>query len=94
MRSTAAGSRTLNSLSGLLAEKRAPKAVFRELMSVMVAVDAFSQIYTNPLLSTHVYGALAFDDYGLELIETTGSFEQVVHRNAPGFMGRISFAKG
>lgn len=78
---------------GLLAEKRAPDAVFGELMGVMVAVDAFSQIYTNPLLSTHVYGTLAFDDYGLELIETTGSLEDLVWRNAPGFAGRISFAR-
>jgi prostaglandin-endoperoxide synthase 2 len=78
---------------GLLAEKRAPDAVFGELMGVMVAVDAFSQIYTNPLLSTHVYGTLAFDEYGLEVIETTTSLEQLVHRNTPGFAGRISFAK-
>ena len=51
----------------------------------MVAVDAFSQILTNPLLASGVYGPQAFSEAGLDIIEDTHSFQQLVLRNcAPG----------
>jgi len=54
-------------------------------MRTMVAVDAFSQILTNPLLATNVYCEQAFSDVGIEIINTTHSFEDIVRRNcAPG----------
>ena len=47
----------------------------------MVAYDAFTQIFSNPLLSRNVYGSDTFTDYGLDLIEKTTSVEVLVNRN-------------
>lgn len=35
----------------------------------MVAYDAFTQIFSNPLLSRHIYGPETFTLYGIALIE-------------------------
>jgi prostaglandin-endoperoxide synthase 2 len=50
----------------------------------MVAVDAFSQILTNPLLSQNVYGPDAFSELGMDVIEKTTSFDMLVERNRMG----------
>ena len=50
----------------------------------MVAVDAFSQILTNPLLSRNIYGADAFSELGLQIIDETKSFDMLVKRNLMG----------
>jgi prostaglandin-endoperoxide synthase 2 len=52
-------------------------------MLAMVAYDAFTQIYTNPLLSTAIYTADTLTAYGLELISTTSSIDTLVRRNLP-----------
>jgi prostaglandin-endoperoxide synthase 2 len=49
----------------------------------MVAYDAFTQIYTNPLLSTAIYTVDTLTSYGLELITTTSSIDMLVRRNLP-----------
>ena len=61
----------------------------------MVAVDAFTHIFTNPLLAGQVYAA-AFDgdlaDVG-GLTETTGGFAGLLTRNAaPGTTPTPSFS--
>jgi prostaglandin-endoperoxide synthase 2 len=55
----------------------------------MVAMDAFSQAITNPLLSEHVWGnaknkRLAFTDEGIKTIEGTKRLLDVLKRNSKG----------
>jgi hypothetical protein len=47
---------------GLFAEDPAPGGLFGPLMLAMVAYDAFTQIYTNPLLSMNVFTAETFSE--------------------------------
>jgi prostaglandin-endoperoxide synthase 2 len=52
----------------------------------MVAMDAFSQALTNPLLSEHVWGnpankRLAFTDAGIKAIDETKTLRDVLARN-------------
>jgi prostaglandin-endoperoxide synthase 2 len=76
---------------GLLAEQRDDDEVMGNLMEVMVGLDAFSQVYTNPLLSAHVYGTAAFAE-GLDVLQTTASFDDIVRRNGGGAGGAaVSF---
>jgi prostaglandin-endoperoxide synthase 2 len=72
---------------GLFAERIEKNGPLPELVSTMVAMDAFSQALTNPLLSEHVWGnpnnrRLAFTDEGLALIEATTSLRDVLARNS------------
>jgi len=53
------------------------------LMGAMVALDAFSQALTNPLLSQHVFNAATFTDWGMQQIESTNSVYDLVARNVP-----------
>ena len=66
---------------GLFAEQPAPGLLFGDLLNRMVAYDAFTQIYSNPLLSKNVYNHDTFTDYGLALIEKTTSIQVLVNRN-------------
>ena len=66
---------------GLFAQKHAERRLYGDLMYAMVAYDAFTQIYPNPLLSSNVYTARTFTEYGLELIDETNSVEDLVRRN-------------
>ena len=70
---------------GLFAQHHTDASVLPATLNTMVAVDAFSQILTNPLLASGVYGPQAFADEGLAVIDGTNSFQQLVQRNAaPG----------
>ena len=69
---------------GLFAEDPQPGDLFGSLMLVMVACDAFTQIYTNPLLSQAIYTAETLTAYGLGLINTTSSVDALVRRNLLG----------
>jgi len=72
-------------LVGLFAQQHAEDAVLPSTLSAMVSVDAFSQILTNPLLASGIYGPAAFSAEGETEIEATTSLQQVVQRNcAPG----------
>lgn len=66
---------------GLFAQRHDDDALFGDLLNTMVAYDAFTQIYTNPLLSRNVYHAATFTDYGMELIDATESVQDLVKRN-------------
>ena len=52
-------------------------------MGRMVALDAFSQVYTNPLLAARVYNEQTFSPVGMEIIRSTRTLSQVVNRNVP-----------
>lgn len=74
---------------GLFAEPVENNGPLPELISTMVAMDAFSQALTNPLLSKHVWGdaankRLAFTDMGIKVIEQTDSLRHVLERNSTG----------
>jgi prostaglandin-endoperoxide synthase 2 len=70
-------------LVGLFAQNRTGP-VLPGLLNAMVAVDAFSQILTNPLLSQNVYGPDAFSELGMKIIDKTTSFDMLVERNRMG----------
>jgi prostaglandin-endoperoxide synthase 2 len=79
---------------GLFAERTEKNGPLPELVSAMVAMDAFSQALTNPLLSEHVWGnpnnrRLAFTDAGLEVIKSTGRLRDVLLRNSTGLGDRF-----
>jgi len=66
---------------GLFAQKHGKKQLYGDLMYAMVAYDALTQIYTNPLLSRNVYTAHTFTQYGLDLIKKTNTVKELVDRN-------------
>lgn len=84
---------------GLFAEDRVKNSPLPGLLLTMVAVDAFSQALTNPLLSEHVwspdtaqkrqYGFPAkpyddaFTEWGRGQIAATSTLEHILRRNAP-----------
>jgi len=79
---------------GLFAEPRERNGPLPDLILAMVAMDAFSQALTNPLLSEHVFGdpenrKLAFTPAGLAEIEHTRSLHDILARNAGNLAGRF-----
>ena len=68
---------------GLFSEDVATNSPLPSLLRTMVAVDAFSQALTNPLLSEHVWpqGQEVFSKTGWEAIIQTNSLRDVVNRN-------------
>lgn len=79
---------------GLFAEPREKNGPLPDLLLAMVAMDAFSQALTNPLLSEHVYGdpanrILAFTAQGLVEIENTKKLKDILVRNSTGLADRF-----
>lgn len=68
---------------GLFAEESRPRSAVPSLIGRMVALDAFSQALTNPLLSKNVYNEATFSAEGMRIIETTKSLREIVERNVP-----------
>ena len=71
----------LEFLVGLYAETPTGGGLFGELMTAMVAYDAFTQALTNPLLSRNVFGEETFTRYGMDTIRSTRSLDDVWRRN-------------
>ncbi len=69
---------------GLFAEDIRRGSTLPPLMSAMVAVDAFSQALTNPLLDPGVYGEATFSEVGCAVIDATTTLSDVVLRNISG----------
>jgi prostaglandin-endoperoxide synthase 2 len=79
---------------GLFAEPVHNNGPLPELINSMVAMDAFSQALTNPLLSEHVWGdpatrATTFTTQGTSAIETTKTLGDMVNRNCPGHLDDV-----
>lgn len=79
---------------GLFAEPTQKNGVLPDLLQAMVAMDAFSQALTNPLLSEHVWGdetnrRLTFTDEGLGEIARTETLRDIVARNCAGLGNRF-----
>jgi prostaglandin-endoperoxide synthase 2 len=68
---------------GLFAEDVGTNTPLPSLLSNMVALDAFSQALTNPLLSEHVWpmGDKAFSAAGWDAIAKTKNLRDIVERN-------------
>jgi prostaglandin-endoperoxide synthase 2 len=77
---------------GLFAEDTGKNTPLPALLRRMVAVDAFSQALTNPLLSEHVFKPDTFSTLGWDTIQRTGSLRDILERNSPKGTGgaRIS----
>ncbi len=78
---------------GLFAQPRAKNSPLPPLLQSMVAVDAFSQALTNPLLSQHIWNdrdlrEATFTRQGLDAIEATGSLRDIVERTSIGLVDR------
>lgn len=67
---------------GIFAEDYDEFLMMGELMTTMVAYDAFTQALTNPLLARHVFNEDTFTKTGLKLIEATDCFQQILARNS------------
>lgn len=80
---------------GLFAEDRVPNSPLSLSILTMVAVDAFSQALTNPLLSMHVFNPETFTPYGWEQINEVSSLADLVRRNDSrgATLGRIGMAR-
>jgi prostaglandin-endoperoxide synthase 2 len=76
---------------GLFAEEVPTDAVLPGLIGRMVALDAFSQVYTNPLLAPRVYNEQTFSPLGMQIIRSTATLSQVVNRNVPPPQGRDGY---
>jgi prostaglandin-endoperoxide synthase 2 len=69
---------------GIFAEQPgSPSTLLGPLLTKIIAIDAFSQALTNPLLAPRVLNAETFTPLGLRTIERTRSLSDVVHRNTP-----------
>jgi prostaglandin-endoperoxide synthase 2 len=77
---------------GLFAEDMRPHSALPPLMERMVAIDAFSQAYTNPLLSEHVFNANTFSKAGMAIIQETSNLQDVLDRNVPEASGNYQAA--
>jgi prostaglandin-endoperoxide synthase 2 len=69
---------------GLFAEDVRVNGILPTLMATMVAVDAFSQALTNPLLAPKNFNAKTFSDAGMEEIKRTSTLNDIVQRNVAG----------
>jgi prostaglandin-endoperoxide synthase 2 len=77
---------------GLFAEDAIHNSPLPPLMMRMVAVDAFSQAFTNPLLSEHVFKPETFSSVGWEAIQTTTSLGDILERNSSGGTGNAKIS--
>ncbi|TDC10664.1 heme peroxidase [Nonomuraea longispora] len=69
---------------GLFAEEPgSPDAILPPLLTKIIAIDAFSQALTNPLLAPRVFNAATFSPEGLRIIAATRTLSDVLHRNIP-----------
>ena len=69
---------------GLFAEDVRENGILPTLMATMVAVDAFSQALTNPLLAPKNYNKETFSEAGMREIDTTSTLDDIVQRNVVG----------
>lgn len=72
---------------GLFCEDRVPNSPLPSLVSSFVALDAFSQALTNPLLSKHVFKRDTFSGPGWRTIQRTSCLRDVLDRNVAGGAG-------
>ncbi|HSP36828.1 MAG TPA: peroxidase family protein [Frankiaceae bacterium] len=67
---------------GIFAEDYPDYCMMGELLTTMVAHDAFTQALTNPLLGRRIFNEKTFSPAGMQIIADTGSLRDIVTRNA------------
>jgi prostaglandin-endoperoxide synthase 2 len=67
---------------GIFAEDYPDYCMMGELLTTMVAHDAFTQALTNPLLGRRVFNEQTFSPAGMRIIGSTRSLRDIVARNA------------
>jgi prostaglandin-endoperoxide synthase 2 len=67
---------------GIFAEDYPDYMMMGELMTYMVANDAFTQALTNPLLARNVYNEKTFTQTGLDIINDTKRLQNIATRNS------------
>ena len=67
---------------GIFAEEYPDYLMMGELLTTMVANDAFTQALTNPLLAKNVFNEDTFSPAGMKIIEETNSLQQILARNS------------
>ena len=68
---------------GLFAEDGRPNSALPALIGRLVGIDAFSQALTNPLLAENIFNQRTFTPIGWEIIHSTKTLSDIVHRNIP-----------
>lgn len=69
---------------GLCAEDTVKNSPLPPLILRMVGLDAFSQAFTNPLISQNVFNASTFSEVGWKTIHQTTRLEDILRRNTGG----------
>jgi prostaglandin-endoperoxide synthase 2 len=67
---------------GIFAEEYPDYLMMGDLLTTMVANDAFTQALTNPLLARNVFNEATFSPVGLEVINATSSLQHILARNS------------
>src|SRR3954451_6382581 len=67
---------------GIFAEDYPDYMMMGELLTFMVANDAFTQALSNPLLARNVFNEETFTNTGLGIINDTERLEEIAARNA------------
>ena len=75
---------------GIFAEEYPDYLMMGELLTTMVANDAFTQALTNPVLSRSVFNEQTFSPAGMKIIEETHSLQQILARNSQSGEGVVS----
>lgn len=68
---------------GIFAEDPWENDLVPNTMRLYLAIDALSQVFTNPILAPRVYNENTFSKVGMEIINQTQNVEQLVNRNTP-----------
>lgn len=76
--------------TGIFAEEPKGKFLGGDLLTAMVAYDAFTQIYTNPILANRNYHYL-LPKTAKNIVEKTDTLEQFVNRNCLVSAQKLSF---
>eukprot|EP00797_Seminavis_robusta_P009027 Sro1644_g288210.2 (482) ;mRNA; r:22461-23906 len=79
---------------GLIAQDHRTNGVFGGNLMAAVALDAFSQVYTNPLLSRNLWKEETFSGYGWKLIHEKQTLETLLQRNVPDAEGLAYIGMG
>jgi prostaglandin-endoperoxide synthase 2 len=67
---------------GIFAEEYPDYLMMGELLTTMVANDAFTQALSNPLLARNVFNEATFSAAGMKIIRETSSLQQILARNS------------
>ena len=68
---------------GLYAEDLLKNSAVPEMVTRIIAIDAFSQALTNPLLSDKIFKPETFSQVGWEIIQNTKTVGDIINRNVP-----------